>query len=109
MHARLAEHRSQQAAKKAVEELVEYDSDLVLAAVCTVRGEIGIAACDISTGRMELEECAPAALAATLAIERLSRNVMPADADIASETHLRLHGRGSPHHEHNAHHPAGEL
>ena len=39
----------------------------VLAAVCTVRGMAGIAACDISTGRMELEECAPEALAAALA------------------------------------------
>ena len=39
----------------------------VLAAVCTVRGTAGIAACDISTGRMELEECAPEAIAAALA------------------------------------------
>ncbi len=39
----------------------------VLAAVCLVRERVGIAACDISTGRMELEECAPEALAAALA------------------------------------------
>ncbi len=39
----------------------------VLAAVCAVRGLAGIAACDISTGRMELEECAPEALPAALA------------------------------------------
>ena len=39
----------------------------VLAAVCEVRGVCGIAACDISTGRMELEECEPAALGAALA------------------------------------------
>ena len=39
----------------------------VLAAVCAVRGSVGIAACDISTGRMELEECAPESLPAALA------------------------------------------
>ncbi|GEN99560.1 DNA mismatch repair protein MutS [Novosphingobium sediminis] len=39
----------------------------VLAAVCAVRGMAGIAACDISTGRMELEECAPETLPAALA------------------------------------------
>ncbi len=39
----------------------------VLAAVCTVRGTAGIAACDISTGRMELEECAPETIFAALA------------------------------------------
>ena len=39
----------------------------VLAAVCAVRGLAGIAACDISTGRMELEECPPELLPAALA------------------------------------------
>ncbi len=39
----------------------------VLAAVCEVRGSIGIAACDISTGRMELEECTADGLGAALA------------------------------------------
>jgi DNA mismatch repair protein MutS len=39
----------------------------VLAAVCTVRERVGIAACDISTGRMELEECPPDSIAAALA------------------------------------------
>jgi len=39
----------------------------VLAAVCTVRGVAGIAACDISTGRMELEECTPETISAALA------------------------------------------
>ena len=39
----------------------------VLAAVCTVRGSVGIAACDISTGRMELEECTPETIGAALA------------------------------------------
>lgn len=49
------------------EALLEPRRDNVLAAVCEVRGAIGIAACDISTGRMELEECVPAAIGATLA------------------------------------------
>ena len=39
----------------------------VLAAVCAVRDLAGIAACDISTGRMELEECPPELLPAALA------------------------------------------
>ena len=34
-----------------------------LAAVCELRGRVGIAACDISTGRMELEECGADGLA----------------------------------------------
>ena len=41
------------------EALLEPRRANVLAAVCDVRGACGIAACDISTGRMELEECAP--------------------------------------------------
>lgn len=49
------------------EALLEPRRANVLAAVCEVRGTIGIAACDISTGRMELEECVPAAVGATLA------------------------------------------
>lgn len=38
-----------------------------LAAVSLMRGRVGIASCDISTGQFELEECAPDALAAALA------------------------------------------
>ncbi len=49
------------------EALLNPRSANVLAAVCEVRGLIGIAACDISTGRMELEECAPDRLGAALA------------------------------------------
>jgi DNA mismatch repair protein MutS len=49
------------------EALLEPRRANVLAAVCEVRGKCGIAACDISTGRMELEECEPGALGATLA------------------------------------------
>src|SRR5437868_917095 len=46
------------------EALLEPRRANVLAAVCEVRGACGIAACEISTGRMELEECAPEALGA---------------------------------------------
>ncbi|MEO6040949.1 MAG: DNA mismatch repair protein MutS [Croceibacterium sp.] len=49
------------------EALLEPRRANVLAAVCEVRGTCGIAACDISTGRMELEECTPEALGAALA------------------------------------------
>ncbi|MEQ1639605.1 MAG: DNA mismatch repair protein MutS [Novosphingobium sp.] len=49
------------------EALLEPRRANVLAAVCEVRGVIGLAACDISTGRMELEECPPDRLGAALA------------------------------------------
>ena len=49
------------------EALLEPRRANVLAAVCEVRGVIGIAACDISTGRMELEDCAPDRMGAALA------------------------------------------
>jgi len=49
------------------EALLEPRRANVLAAVCEMRGAIGIAAVDISTGRMELEECAPDRMGAALA------------------------------------------
>ncbi len=49
------------------EALLEPRRANILAAVCEVRGMCGVASVDISTGRMELEECAPDALSATLA------------------------------------------
>src|SRR5690606_33558026 len=49
------------------EALLEPRRANVLAAVCEVRGTCGLASCDISTGRMELEECEPQALGAALA------------------------------------------
>ena len=52
-----------------------------LAAVCEVRGAIGIAACDISTGRMELEECTPDALPAALSRLGAREIVVPEDWD----------------------------
>lgn len=49
------------------ETLLEPRRANVLAAVCDVRGEIGVASVDISTGRMELEQCSPDQIAAVLA------------------------------------------
>ena len=59
------------------EALLEPRRANVLAAVCEVRGTVGIAACDISTGRMELEECAPDRLGAALARISASEVVVP--------------------------------
>ena len=59
------------------EALLEPRRANVLAAVCEVRGLIGIAACDISTGQMELEECAPDQLGAVLARLGASELVSP--------------------------------
>ena len=59
------------------EALLEPRRANMLAAVCDVRGVIGIAACDISTGRMELEECAGDRLGAALARLGASELVVP--------------------------------
>ena len=59
------------------EALLEPRRSNVLAAVCEVRGLVGIAACDISTGRMELEECLPDRLSAGLARLGASEVVAP--------------------------------
>jgi len=59
------------------EALLEPRRANVLAAVCEVRGAVGIAACDISTGRMELEECDPGAMSAALARLGASELVAP--------------------------------
>jgi DNA mismatch repair protein MutS len=59
------------------EALLEPRRANVLAAVCEVRGTVGIAACDISTGRMELEECAEDRLGAALARLGASETVAP--------------------------------
>ncbi len=64
------------------EALLEPRRANVLAAVCEVRGTVGIAACDISTGRMELEECAPDRMGAALARLGASELVSPEDWDI---------------------------
>ncbi|MEL7199763.1 MAG: DNA mismatch repair protein MutS [Pseudomonadota bacterium] len=49
------------------EALLEPRRANVIAALADVRGTIGIASCDISTGTMTLEECAPEALPAEIA------------------------------------------
>ena len=49
----------------------------VLAAICELRGTVGLASCDISTGRMELEECAPERMGAALARLGASEVVAP--------------------------------
>jgi len=61
------------------EALLEPRRANVLAAVCDLRGTCAVAACDISTGRMELEECAPDALGAALARLGASELVAPED------------------------------
>src|SRR5688572_5652727 len=61
------------------EALLEPRRANVLAAVCEVRGAIGVASCDISTGRMELEECAPDGCGAALARLAASEVVAPED------------------------------
>ncbi|WP_225207571.1 DNA mismatch repair protein MutS [Novosphingobium huizhouense] len=61
------------------EALLEPRRANVLAAVCPLRERIGIAACDISTGRMELEECGPEGLGAALARLGASEVVAPED------------------------------
>src|SRR5690606_38481063 len=49
----------------------------MLVAVCELRGTVGIAACDISTGRMEVEECPPGTMDAALARIAASEIVAP--------------------------------
>jgi len=65
------------------EALLEPRRANVLAAVCEVRGTYGIAACDISTGRMELEECAADRLGAALARLGASELVAPEGSEQA--------------------------
>ena len=66
------------------EALLEPRRANVLAAVCEVRGTCGVASCDISTGRMELEECAPEALGAALARLGASDVVAPCSSAFAA-------------------------
>jgi DNA mismatch repair protein MutS len=63
------------------EALLEPRRANLLAAVCDVRGRIGLAACDISTGRMELEECEPDGMDASLARMGASELVAPEEWD----------------------------
>ncbi|MFZ9395439.1 MAG: DNA mismatch repair protein MutS [Erythrobacter sp.] len=59
------------------EALLEPRSANRLVALAEVRGVIGIASCDVSTGDMVLEECDPALLDATLARLPFSECVVP--------------------------------
>ena len=70
------------------EALLEPRRANVLAAACDVRGTAGIASCDISTGRMELEECAPDRIGAVLARLGASEIVVPEGWDAATEQAL---------------------
>jgi len=67
------------------EALLEPRRANMLAAVCEVRGTVGIAACDISTGRMELEECPPERIGAALARIGASEVVAPEEWELAPE------------------------
>ena len=59
------------------EALLEPRRANVLAAACELRGMIGIAACDISTGSMELEECEASRMGAALARLGATEIVVP--------------------------------
>ncbi|MCT2557623.1 DNA mismatch repair protein MutS [Tsuneonella sp. YG55] len=67
------------------EALLEPRRANVLAAACELRGTCGLAAVDISTGRMTLEECAPADLPAALARVSPSEVVVPEGWECAPE------------------------
>jgi len=74
------------------EALLEPRRANVLAACCEVRGLVGVAACDISTGRMELEECPPERLGAVLARLGASELVCPEDWGSAPDTAIARPG-----------------
>jgi len=61
------------------EALLEPRRANLLVAICDVRGKAGIAAIDISTGRMVLEDCDPARLGAAIARLGPSEVVIPED------------------------------
>ncbi|WP_260929752.1 DNA mismatch repair protein MutS [Novosphingobium sp. 9] len=67
------------------EALLEPRRANVLAAACDLRGTIGLAACDISTGRMVLEECPADGLPAALARLGASELVVPDGWELAPE------------------------
>ncbi|KHK89718.1 DNA mismatch repair protein MutS [Novosphingobium malaysiense] len=74
------------------EALLEPRRANVLAAACEVRGIAGIAACDISTGRMELEECPPDRLGAALARLGASEIVVPDGWELAPDDAISRSG-----------------
>ena len=66
------------------EALLDPRSANVLVAVAPLRDAVGIAACDISTGRMVLEDCAPDAVEAALARLGARETVVPDDWEAAA-------------------------
>ncbi len=62
-----------------------------IVALADVRGEIGIASCDISTGEMVLEQCAPEMLGAQLARIGASEVVVPEDWSHGPEDAVEHH------------------
>ena len=67
------------------EALLEPRRSNMLAAVCEMRGTVGLASCDISTGQMVLEECAPDGLNAALARIGASEVVAPESWELLPE------------------------
>jgi DNA mismatch repair protein MutS len=67
------------------EALLEPRRANVLAALCELRGRAGIAACDISTGRMEIEEAPPDRLGAALARLGASEIIAPEGWELAPD------------------------
>jgi DNA mismatch repair protein MutS len=67
------------------EALLEPRRANVLVALAAVRGRIGLAACDVSTGAMMLEECATDQLGAVLARIDPSEVVVPEDWQLGPE------------------------
>ncbi len=68
------------------EALLEPKRASVLAAVCELRGVFAIATCDVSTGRMELEECDPAELEDALARIAPTELIAPMDCPLGVRT-----------------------
>jgi DNA mismatch repair protein MutS len=64
------------------EALLEPRRANMLAALCDLRGTVGVASCDISTGEMLLEHCAPESVGAVLARIGPSELVVPAGRDL---------------------------
>ncbi|MXP11060.1 DNA mismatch repair protein MutS [Altererythrobacter halimionae] len=75
------------------EALLEPRRANMLAAIAPVRGSVGIAAVDISTGRMELEECEEGALGAVLARIGASEVIAPEDAAFPLDDAIHRDGR----------------
>lgn len=75
------------------EALLEPRRANVLAAVAPLRGSVGIASVDISTGRMELEECDEGTLAAVLARLGASEVIAPKGCENAQDDAILRDGR----------------